>query len=51
MERLIIAKLKLRFLRPEVAYLGNVIDREGVRSDPKKIEIDFLKARIVKINL
>ena len=43
MERLSAANLKLQpdkceFLRPEVAYLGHIIDTEGVRPDPKKIE-------------
>ena len=43
MEILSAADLKLQpdkceFLRPEVAYLGHIIDKEGVRSDPKKIE-------------
>ena len=43
MERLSAAKLKLQldkceFLRPEVVYLGHIIDKEGVRPDPKKIE-------------
>ena len=41
--RLSTANLKLQpdkceFLRPEVAYLGHIIDKEGVRPDPKKIE-------------
>ena len=43
MDRLSAANLKLQpvkceFFRPEVAYLGHIIDKEGVRSDPKKIE-------------
>ena len=43
MERLSAANLKLqpgecKFLRPEVAYLGHIIDKEGVWPDPKKIE-------------
>ena len=43
MERLSAANLKLqpdkcKFLRPEVAYLGHIIDKEAVRPDPKKIE-------------
>ena len=43
MEKLSAANLKLlpdklKFLRPEVAYLGHIIDREGVRPDPKKLE-------------
>ena len=42
MERLSAANLKLQpdkceFSRPEVAYLGHIIDKEGVRPDPKKI--------------
>ena len=28
---------KCEFLRPEVGYLGHIIDKNGVRSDPKKI--------------
>ena len=43
MERLSEANLKLQpdkceFLRPEVAYLGHIIDKEGVRPDPQKLE-------------
>ena len=43
MERLSAANLKLQpdkceFSRPEVAYLRYIIDKEGVRSDPKKLE-------------
>ena len=43
MERLSTANLKLQpckceFLRPEIAYLGHIIDKEGVCPDPKKIE-------------
>ena len=43
MERLSAANLKLQpdkceFLRPEVAYLGHIIDKEGVRPDPNKLE-------------
>ena len=43
MEKVSAANLKLHpdkceFLRPEVAYLGHMIDKEGVRPDPKKIE-------------
>ena len=42
-ERLSAANLKLQpdkreFLRPEVAYLGHIIDKEGTRPDPKKVE-------------
>ena len=38
MERLTAANLKLQpdkceFIRPEVAYSGHIIDREGVRTD------------------
>ena len=29
---------KCEFLRPEVAYLGQIIDKKGVRPDLKKIE-------------
>ena len=41
MERLSAANLKLQpdkceFLRPEVAYLGHIIDKEGVRPDAVK---------------
>ena len=28
---------KCEFLRPEVGYLGHIIDKNGVRLDPKKI--------------
>ena len=43
MERLSAANLKLQsdkceYLRPEVAYSGHIIDKEGVRPDPKKRE-------------
>ena len=43
MERLSAANLQLHldkcgFLRPEVAYSGHIIDKEGVRLDHKKIE-------------
>ena len=43
MERLSAANLKLQpdkceFLRPKVAYLGHIIDKEGIRPDPKKVE-------------
>ena len=43
MERLRTANLKLvpdkyEFLRPEVAYLGHIIDKGGIRPDPKKLE-------------
>ena len=43
MERLSAVNLKLQpdkceFLRPGVAYLGHIIEKEGVRPDPKKIE-------------
>ena len=43
MERLITANLKLQpdkceFLLPEVAYLGHIIDKDGIRPDPKKLE-------------
>ena len=43
MERLTAANLELQldkceFLRPEVAYLGHIIEKEGVRPDPKKME-------------
>ena len=42
-ERLNAANLKLQpdkceFLRPEVAYLGHIIDKEEMQPDPKKIE-------------
>ena len=42
MERLSAANLELQtekceFSRPEVAYLGHIIDKEGGRPDPKKI--------------
>ena len=42
MERLSAANLKLqpdkcKILHPEVAYLGHIIDKEGVRPDTKKI--------------
>jgi hypothetical protein len=29
---------KCEFLRPELAYLGHIISKEGVKPDPKKIE-------------
>jgi hypothetical protein len=29
---------KCEFLRPELAYLGHVISKEGVKPDPKKVE-------------
>ena len=43
MERLSATNLKLQpdkceFLRPEVAYLGHIIDKERVGPDPKKLE-------------
>ena len=43
MERLSAANLKLQpdkceFLRPEGAYLGHIIHKEGIRPDPKKLE-------------
>ena len=43
MERSSAANLKLQpdkceFLRPEFAYLGHIVDKEGVRPDPKKLE-------------
>ena len=42
-ERLTAANLTLKpdkceFLRPEYAYLGHIIDKEGIRPDPKKLE-------------
>ena len=41
MERLSAANLKLQpdkcdFLRPEVAYLGHIIDKEGVHDRPQE---------------
>ena len=44
MERLTAANLKLQpdkceFLRPEVAYLGHIIDKEGIRPEPKKLGV------------
>ena len=43
MERLTAENLKLQtdkceFLLPEVAYWGHIIDKEGIRPDPKKLE-------------
>lgn len=56
MDRLRSAHLKLKpdkckFLRPEVIYLGHIIDKDGGRPDPKKtIAVrNFLFRKILKI--
>jgi hypothetical protein len=35
---------KCAFLRPELAYLGHVISKEGVKPDPKKVEAVVLSS-------
>jgi hypothetical protein len=37
-EKFFVCKAKSSFAQKEVKYLGHIVDKEGIRSDPKKVE-------------
>jgi hypothetical protein len=37
-ERYFVCKAKSSFAQSEIKYLGHIVDKQGIRSDPKKVE-------------
>jgi hypothetical protein len=37
-ERFFVCKAKSSFAQSEIKYLGHIVDKQGIRPDPKKVE-------------
>jgi hypothetical protein len=37
-ERFFVSKAKSSFAQSEIKYLGHIVDKQGIRPDPKKVE-------------